>query len=59
LPGGAQDEVQAIYTHAEEHNEEFNLYIKGEEGELADEDVEKGIQRSTDPETPQEVKSGQ
>ncbi|MEX2108411.1 MAG: succinate dehydrogenase/fumarate reductase iron-sulfur subunit [Solirubrobacterales bacterium] len=36
LPGGAQDEVKAIYKHAEEHREEFNLYIKGEEG---DEDV--------------------
>jgi succinate dehydrogenase / fumarate reductase, iron-sulfur subunit len=33
LPGGAQDEVRAIYKHAEEHREEFNLYIKGEEGE--------------------------
>ncbi len=33
LPGGAQDEVQAIYRHAEEHREEYNLYIKGEEGE--------------------------
>jgi hypothetical protein len=33
LPGGAQDEVRAIYRHAEEHNEEFNLYIKGEEGD--------------------------
>jgi hypothetical protein len=31
LPGGAQDEVKAIYRHAEEHREEFNLYIKGEE----------------------------
>jgi succinate dehydrogenase / fumarate reductase iron-sulfur subunit len=36
LPGGAQDEVKAIYKHAEEHNEEFNLYIKGEEGDLAE-----------------------
>ena len=35
LPGGAQDEVKAIYEHAEEHREEFNLYIKGEEGELS------------------------
>ena len=34
LPDGAQDEVKAIYEHAEEHREEFNLYIKGEEGEL-------------------------
>ena len=33
LPGGAQDEVKAIYKHAEEHREEFNLYISG-----ADED---------------------
>jgi succinate dehydrogenase / fumarate reductase iron-sulfur subunit len=31
LPGGAQDEVKAIYAHAEEHNEELNLYIRGEE----------------------------
>jgi succinate dehydrogenase / fumarate reductase iron-sulfur subunit len=50
LPDGAQDEVEAIYKHAEEHNEEFNLYIKGEEGELADEpDIEKGAERSTSP----------
>jgi succinate dehydrogenase / fumarate reductase iron-sulfur subunit len=33
LPGGAQDEVKAIYAHAEEHHEELNLYIKGEEGD--------------------------
>jgi hypothetical protein len=25
--------VKAIYKHAEEHSEEFNLYIKGEEGD--------------------------
>jgi succinate dehydrogenase / fumarate reductase iron-sulfur subunit len=31
LPDGAQDEVQAIYKHAEEHREEFNIYIKGED----------------------------
>jgi succinate dehydrogenase / fumarate reductase iron-sulfur subunit len=50
LPGNAQDEVKAIYKHAEAHNEEFNLYIKGEEGELADEpDIEKGAERSTSP----------
>ncbi|MET0559325.1 MAG: succinate dehydrogenase/fumarate reductase iron-sulfur subunit [Solirubrobacterales bacterium] len=40
LPGNAQDEVQAIYKHAEEHNEEFNLYIKGDEGELAEIEAE-------------------
>ncbi len=31
LPGDAQDEVKAIYKHAEEHREEFNLYISGDE----------------------------
>jgi succinate dehydrogenase / fumarate reductase, iron-sulfur subunit len=33
LPDGGQDEVKAIYEHAEEHHEELNLYIKGEGGE--------------------------
>jgi succinate dehydrogenase / fumarate reductase iron-sulfur subunit len=37
LPGGAQDEVQAIYRHAEEHREEFNIYIKGEDDAEPDE----------------------
>ncbi|MGE5280773.1 MAG: succinate dehydrogenase/fumarate reductase iron-sulfur subunit [Chloroflexota bacterium] len=36
LPGGAQDEVKAIYKHAEEHREEFNLYIRGEEDDQAE-----------------------
>ncbi len=31
LPGGAQDEVKAIYKHAEQHREEFNIYIHGED----------------------------
>jgi succinate dehydrogenase / fumarate reductase iron-sulfur subunit len=31
LPDGAQDEVKEIYQHAEQHHEELNLYIKGEE----------------------------
>ncbi len=31
LPGGAQDEVKAIYEHAEQHREEFNIYIHGED----------------------------
>jgi succinate dehydrogenase / fumarate reductase iron-sulfur subunit len=31
LPDGAQDEVKAIYKHAEEHREEFYIYIKGED----------------------------
>jgi succinate dehydrogenase / fumarate reductase iron-sulfur subunit len=43
LPGGAQDEVRAIYRHAEEHNEEFNLYIKGEEGD-EEEAIEEGLE---------------
>jgi succinate dehydrogenase / fumarate reductase iron-sulfur subunit len=33
LPGGSQEHVKRIYTHAEEHREELNLYIKGEEAE--------------------------
>ncbi|HEY7151156.1 MAG TPA: succinate dehydrogenase/fumarate reductase iron-sulfur subunit [Solirubrobacterales bacterium] len=36
LPDGAQDQVKRIFTHAEEHHEELNLYISGEE-ELEDE----------------------
>ena len=40
LPDGAQDEVKAIYKHAEEHREEFNIYIKGE-----DEDRRTGARR--------------
>ena len=38
LPGGAMDDVKAIYAHAEEHSEELNLYIRGEEGEDAQPD---------------------
>jgi succinate dehydrogenase / fumarate reductase, iron-sulfur subunit len=33
LPGDAQESVKRIYGHAEEHREELNLYIKGEEAE--------------------------
>src|SRR3954470_17108764 len=29
LPDGAQDEVKAIYEHAEDHHVEINLYIQG------------------------------
>ncbi|MGN6662776.1 MAG: succinate dehydrogenase/fumarate reductase iron-sulfur subunit [Solirubrobacterales bacterium] len=38
LPGGAQDEVKAIFRHTEEHSEELNLYIRGEEGDDAQPD---------------------
>jgi len=31
LPDGAQDQVKRIYAHAEEHEIELNLYIRGEE----------------------------
>jgi succinate dehydrogenase / fumarate reductase, iron-sulfur subunit len=31
LPGDAQDQVKRIYSHAEQHGTELNLYIAGEE----------------------------
>jgi succinate dehydrogenase / fumarate reductase, iron-sulfur subunit len=31
LPSDAQESVKGIYAHAEEHREELNLYIRGEE----------------------------
>jgi succinate dehydrogenase / fumarate reductase iron-sulfur subunit len=31
LPGDAQEHVKRIYAHAEEHREELNLYIRGDE----------------------------
>jgi len=33
LPGDAQQHVKRIYGHAEEHREELNLYVAGEEEE--------------------------
>ncbi len=36
LPGGAQDDVKAIYKHAEQHREEFNLYINGEDEDFVE-----------------------
>jgi hypothetical protein len=36
LPGNAMDDVQAIYKHAEEHREEFNIYIKGEDEDFVE-----------------------
>jgi succinate dehydrogenase / fumarate reductase, iron-sulfur subunit len=35
LPKDSLNDVKAIYKHAEEHNEELNLYIRGEEGDDA------------------------
>jgi len=31
LPGDSQNQVKRIYEHAEDHHEELNLYIRGEE----------------------------
>src|SRR5436190_9596769 len=44
LPGDAQEQVKRIYKHAEEHGEELNLYIGGEEAEedMAERDVPAG-----------------
>jgi succinate dehydrogenase / fumarate reductase, iron-sulfur subunit len=36
LPGDAQDRVKRIYAHAEDHQVELNLYIRGEEGDEAE-----------------------
>jgi succinate dehydrogenase iron-sulfur subunit len=38
LPKDSMDDVRSIYEHAEEHNEELNLYIRGEEGDDAQPD---------------------
>ena len=46
LPDGAQDEVKAIYAHAEEHREEFNIYIKGE-GDVEPEPDETATEETT------------
>jgi succinate dehydrogenase / fumarate reductase iron-sulfur subunit len=40
LPGDAQDHVKRIYAHAEEHQVELNLYIRGEE---PDEEAPEGV----------------
>jgi succinate dehydrogenase / fumarate reductase iron-sulfur subunit len=36
LPGDAMKDVKAIYAHAEDHHEEFNLYIKGEDEDFVE-----------------------
>jgi len=38
LPKDALNDVRSIYGHAEEHNEELNLYIRGDEGDDAQPD---------------------
>jgi succinate dehydrogenase / fumarate reductase iron-sulfur subunit len=43
LPGDAQERVQGIYSHAEEHAVQLNLYVKGEEeAEPEPDEVEEG-----------------
>jgi succinate dehydrogenase / fumarate reductase iron-sulfur subunit len=55
LPGGAQKEVQRLYAHAEEHGEQINLYIKGEE---ADQEVpEEAVEPEPDEESEEELRS--
>ena len=53
LPGDAQQHVKRIYSHAEEHRDELNLYITGEEEILPepDEDEEATLD-TTDPAAP-------
>jgi succinate dehydrogenase / fumarate reductase, iron-sulfur subunit len=36
LPGDAQEHVKRIYAHAEDHQVQLNLYIRGEEGDEAE-----------------------
>ena len=58
LPGDAMDDVQAIYAHAEEHNEEFNLYIKGDEGELAEIEAEEAREETAAATPSEEASNG-
>ncbi|HEX3041941.1 MAG TPA: succinate dehydrogenase/fumarate reductase iron-sulfur subunit [Solirubrobacterales bacterium] len=58
LPGDAMSDVQAIYAHAEEHNEEFNLYIKGDEGELAEIEAEEAREESAAATPSEEASNG-
>lgn len=58
LPGNAMDEVKAIYAHAEEHNEEFNLYIKGDEGELAEIEAEEAREETAAATPSEEASNG-
>ena len=55
LPGDSQEHVKRIYGHAEEHRTELNLYITGEEDELAEPDEDK----ASPPEASREPKENQ
>jgi succinate dehydrogenase / fumarate reductase iron-sulfur subunit len=39
LPGDAQDHVKRLYSHAEEHRTDLNLYITGEDGDEPEPEV--------------------
>jgi succinate dehydrogenase / fumarate reductase iron-sulfur subunit len=58
LPGDAMDDVKAIYAHAEEHNEEFNLYINGDEGELAEIEAEEAREETAAATPSEEASNG-
>ena len=58
LPGDAMNDVKAIYAHAEEHNEEFNLYIKGDEGELAEIEAEEAREETAAATPSEEASNG-
>jgi succinate dehydrogenase / fumarate reductase, iron-sulfur subunit len=58
LPGDAMDDVKAIYAHAEEHKEEFNLYIKGDEGELAEIEAEEAREETAAAAPSEETSNG-
>jgi len=49
LPGDAQEQVKRIYAHAEEHREEINLYITGEEDVVPEPDEEELSQPEVSP----------
>ena len=49
LPGDAQEQVKRIYQHAEEHREEINLYITGEEDVVPEPDEEELSQPEVSP----------
>jgi hypothetical protein len=53
-----QDDVKAIYKHAEEHNEEFNLYINGDEGELAEIEAEEAREETAAATPSEEASNG-
>jgi succinate dehydrogenase / fumarate reductase iron-sulfur subunit len=50
LPGDAQKHVKRVYEHAEEHREELNLYITGEEEALEEKAPQPTATESVEPE---------